>query len=154
MQRTQLIDAFFFGRNVFQVALLLLQAHVAKAKVPLQLWSYTFAEAGERNGLYVHGESAREQRITADVFAILFNIDGTISSDDELRTILKCFEFSGYATQTRLHFFATFEHFRPNLTREAAGCITGARIAKRFPLLRAALTHGGHRYHQPHFLVE
>jgi len=88
------------------------------------------------------------------VFAILFYIDGTIFSDDELRTILKCFEFSGYAPQTRLHFFATFEHFCPNLERDAAGCITGAHIAKRFPLLRAALAHRGHRYHQPHFFVE
>ena len=49
---------------------------------------------------------------------------------------------------------ATLENFAPDFQQEIAGWVARVGVAKWFSLLRAAVAHGGHPDHQPHFFGE
>ena len=75
------------------------------------------------------------------MFAILFERDRAILGDDELRAILKCFEFAGDAPETGFDLFLSFENLAPDFERDAAGGVACGGVAEKTALLRAALAH-------------
>src|SRR5215213_110855 len=83
-QRAESVATFFLGGDVFKVALLLLDAHVAEPDRALELWADSFAEVGYRQGFDVEGVRAWELWLGVLMFAILFESDGTVFGDDEL----------------------------------------------------------------------
>ena len=119
-ERAESVNAFFFRGDVFEIALLLLEAHAAKPHLALELWSDSFAKVRESEGFDVEGVGARESRILVLVFAILFERDRPVFGDDELRAVLKSFEFAGDAPETGFDFFLGFENLAPDL--EGDGC--------------------------------
>jgi hypothetical protein len=134
--------------------LLLFDAHVAESREALELWADSFAEVGEGDRFDVESVSARELRFGFLVFAILLDRDGSILGDDELRAILKGFEFAGDAPETGFEFFLRVESLAPELERDRAGGVTCRGVTEETALLRAALAHRGDEYHQPQFFAE
>ena len=59
-QRSELIAAFFFGGDVFEVALLLFEAHVAELQQLFELRPDAFAKVRQRQRLDVHRVGARQ----------------------------------------------------------------------------------------------
>ena len=88
-------------------------------------------------------------RIGVLMFAILFDSDRAILSDDELRPILKRFEFAGDSPETRSDFFLCFENFAPDLKSDGSGGVARGGVAKETSLLRAAFAHRGDENDEP-----
>src|SRR5689334_24025198 len=83
------------------------------------------------------------------MFAILFERDRPIFGDDELRAILKGFEFSGDAPETGFESFLCFEYLAPDFERDRASGVACRGVAEEAALLRATLAHGGDEHYQP-----
>jgi len=148
-QRTERVATFFFGRDVFEVPLLLLDAHVAEPHRALELCTDALAEIRQRECFDVDRVSAWELWLGFLVFAILFERDRAILGDDELRAVLESFEFAGDAPETGFQPFLCFEYFAPDLQSEGAGGVARRGVAEETALLRAALADGGDEHHQP-----
>src|SRR6185436_12842224 len=87
-QSAEGVTTLFFCGDVFEVTLLLFDAHVAESHRAFELRSDALAKVGERECFDVEGVGARELRFGVLVLAILFDRDREIFGDDELRTIL------------------------------------------------------------------
>src|SRR5947207_10690515 len=89
IQRSELIDALFFRGDVFEITLLLLEAHVTELQILFELWPDAIAKTRQRQRLDVERERARQQRIATEIFTILFDRDRFVFRDYKLRAILK-----------------------------------------------------------------
>src|SRR6185369_2370898 len=148
-QRTERVATFFFRRNVFEIPLLLLDAHVAKPHRALELRPDSFAKVGQRECFNIHRVRARELRLGLLVLAILLERDRTILRHDELRAILECFEFAGDAPETGFDPFLSFECLAPDFERDRAGGVACGGVAEKTALLRAALADRSDEHNQP-----
>src|SRR5437899_1278237 len=101
-QRSELVAALLFGRDVFKIPLLLLQTHVAKPEDAFELGSNAVAKFRQREGLDVQGVGARQSRIGALMFAIFFQRDGAVFGNNELRSVLKTLQPASDAPQSGL----------------------------------------------------
>ena len=92
-------------------------------------------------------------RLSLLVFSILFECDRAVFGDDELRAILKGFEFAGDAPETGFQFFLRFENLAPDLERNAAGGVAGGGVTEKAALLCAPLSHRGDKNDEPQILA-
>src|ERR1041384_3445357 len=154
IQRPELINAFFFRGDVFQISLLLLQPHEAELQILCELRPDAFAKSRQRQSLDIQSEGARQERITTEILAILLERDGPVLADDELIPILERFKFSGDPPKPWAQFLPAFQHIRTTLQRERTGRIASADFAERFAVFGAAFADRDHRDHQPHLFGE
>ncbi len=111
--------------------------------------SDSFAKVRKRECFDVERVGAWELRLGLLVFAILLERDGTIFGDDELRAVLKRFEFAGDAPEAGFDLFLSFECLAPDFERDGAGGVAGRGVAEETALLCAALADGSDEHNQP-----
>ena len=75
------------------------------------------------------------------MFAVLLDCDRAILGHDELRAILKSFEFAGDSPEAGFDLALSFEHLVPDFEVDRSGCIAGGGVAEKAALLRAAFAH-------------
>ncbi len=114
----------------------------------------SFAEVRERDRFDVESVGAWELRFGFLMFAILLDRDRSILGDDELRAILKGFEFAGDTPETGFEFFLRVESLAPDLESDRAAGVTCRGVAEETPLLRTALAHRSDEDYQPQFFAE
>jgi hypothetical protein len=94
--------------------LLLFEPHVTEPHQPFELGSNALAKIREGDGFDVECVGAREVWIGFLVFAVLFERDWSIFGDDELRAVLKSFEFTGDSPESGFDLFLSFEYLAPD----------------------------------------
>src|SRR5262249_21370083 len=114
-QCAERVTALFFGGDVFEITLLLFDAHVAESCEAFELRADSFAEVRQRDRLDVERVGAWQLWFGFLLFAILVSGDGFVSRDYELRAILEHLDFAGDSPETGFEFFLRFESFAPDL---------------------------------------
>src|SRR5215208_912217 len=152
-QRAERVAALFLRGNVFEVTLLLFDAHIAEPHRTLELWPHSFTKVRQRYCFDVERVSPRQSRIGVLMFTVLLERDWPVLRDDKLRAVLESFELTSDAPETGLDAFLSFENFTPDFESECAGGISRGGVAEETALLRPALSHGRHEDHQPEILA-
>src|SRR5262249_48519390 len=144
----------FFSRDIFEITLLLLDAHVSQTHRSFKVGTDPLAIILQRECLYVYRVSTRQDRIDALVFAILLEGDWFVFSHRELDSILETLKPAREPPEPRLNWCLDGSDVVPDLQSQRAAGVACSRFPKQIALLCSPLTNCCHSHDDASILAE